>query len=150
MRQVVHYPETSVPQGHRQRWRRCPVLAEGGPGVVPCAHHSPAALHDLGETPVGPLSRPGELPLQKVVSLERRDLQATVVDTFLQDWGALYGRLYAFPPPQLVPQVPAKVVQHKVSLILYPHKHEALRMVVWSVSGKDLEGQGPHPRWQSS
>ena len=49
-------------------------------------------------------------------TLDRTDPRAAGVDAFLQDWASLQGRLYAFPPPQLVPQVLATMVRHKVNL----------------------------------
>ena len=34
--------------------------------------------------------------------LDRKDPKAAAVNASLQDWGSLQGRLFAFPPPQLV------------------------------------------------
>ena len=51
-------------------------------------------------------------------TLDRHDSKAQGVDAFLQDWANLQGPLYAFPPPQLIPQVLAMVTLHKVRLVL--------------------------------
>ena len=55
---------------------------------------------------------------KKYFTLDRQDHRAQAVDTFLQDCSLLQGTLYAFPPPQLGPQVLSMVTQHKVDLVL--------------------------------
>ena len=39
-------------------------------------------------------------------------------DSLLQDWSCLTGVLYAFPPPQLIPQTLQKAVSERVQLVL--------------------------------
>ena len=49
-------------------------------------------------------------------TLDKRDPQAAGVDAFLQPWEQ--GLLYAFPPPQLIPQILAKLTRDQGQMIL--------------------------------
>ena len=54
--------------------------------------------------------------LRAYYTLDRRDPHAAGVDAFLQPWDQ--GLLYAFPPPQLIPQVLAKLTKDRGQLVL--------------------------------
>lgn len=51
-------------------------------------------------------------------SLDRTDKRAQGIDAFMQEWGTLQGRIYAFPPPQLIPQVLSRIVTARMELLL--------------------------------
>lgn len=51
-------------------------------------------------------------------SLDRDDPEAQGADAFMQSWGNLRGPIYVFPPPQLLPQVLAKVVTEEIEVML--------------------------------
>ena len=54
--------------------------------------------------------------LSTYFTLDRRDRKAAAVDAFCQPWTARL--MYAFPPPQLIPQVLAKVMRDRAEMIL--------------------------------
>ena len=62
-------------------------------------------------------------------SIDSRD-SSQGMDALLQDWASLRGPLYAFPPPQLIPQTLSKVVVEQIDLTLIAP--------CWEDSGKPI------------